>query len=75
MSDLATDPPKPTNAEPEERLLSPATAETQSLACSRSLLPFVASNVVPPNFRWANAEWTLEDVVRELLNSTDARVA
>jgi len=68
VSDLATDPPKPSNAEPEERLLSPATADAVAgmfaqLAAVRSQQRRITE------FPMGGSERSLEDLVRELLNS------
>jgi cell pole-organizing protein PopZ len=68
VSDLATDPPKPSNAEPEERLLSPATADAVAgmfaqLAAVRRQQRRITE------FPMGGAERSLEDLVRELLNS------
>jgi cell pole-organizing protein PopZ len=67
MSDMAADPPTPTNLEPAERLLSPATADavagmfTQLAAVRRQQHRIT-------EFPMGGSERTLEDLVRELLN-------
>ena len=64
---MAADPPTPTNAEPEERLLSPDTADaitgmfTQLAALRRQQRRIT-------EFPMGGAERSLEDLVRELLN-------